>query len=49
MKEKKFVSELFLENGQFILVGLTGRTGSGCTTTAKEGANKQVILPKLTR
>lgn len=33
-EEKKFVSELFLENGQFILVGLTGRTGSGCTTTA---------------
>ena len=34
MKTQKFVSELFLENGQFILVGLTGRTGSGCTTAA---------------
>lgn len=34
MENKQFLSQLFLENSQFILVGLTGRTGSGCTTTA---------------
>lgn len=30
----KVISKLFLERSQFILIGLTGRTGSGCTTAA---------------
>ncbi|EOC1289936.1 deoxycytidylate deaminase, partial [Cronobacter muytjensii] len=47
MKEQKFVSELFLENGQFILVGLTGRTGSGCTTTANILEDKKPIFPDV--
>lgn len=28
------ISELFLERSKFVLIGLTGRTGSGCTTAA---------------
>lgn len=28
------ISELFLEKSKFIFIGLTGRTGSGCTTAA---------------
>ncbi|WP_203559634.1 hypothetical protein, partial [Klebsiella quasipneumoniae] len=49
MSEKKFISELFLENNQFILVGLTGRTGSGCTTTANILESKNVSFPDLIR
>ncbi|AKG72666.1 deoxycytidylate deaminase [Serratia fonticola] len=45
MKEQKFVSELFLENEQFILIGLTGRTGSGCTTAAKILEEKKPNFP----
>ncbi|SNY70992.1 anti-phage dCTP deaminase [Pantoea sp. GL120224-02] len=47
MAEQKFVSELFLENNQFILVGLTGRTGSGCTTTANILESKDISFPDL--
>lgn len=47
MAEQKFISELFLENNQFILVGLTGRTGSGCTTTANILESKKVTFPEL--
>lgn len=47
MAEQKFISELFLENNQFILVGLTGRTGSGCTTTANILENKNISFPEL--
>ncbi|CNI41972.1 MULTISPECIES: anti-phage dCTP deaminase [Yersinia] len=47
MAEQKFISELFLENNQFILVGLTGRTGSGCTTTANILESKSISFPEL--
>lgn len=47
MAEQKFISELFLENNQFILVGLTGRTGSGCTTTANILESKNIPFPEL--
>jgi deoxycytidylate deaminase len=30
----KAISKLFLERSKFVLIGLTGRTGSGCTTAA---------------
>ncbi|WP_412514096.1 anti-phage dCTP deaminase [Shewanella indica] len=45
MENKQFLSQLFLENSQFILVGLTGRTGSGCTTTANILENKKPSFP----
>ena len=47
MKTQKFVSELFLENGQFILVGLTGRTGSGCTTAANILESNETVFPDV--
>ncbi|EPJ3241960.1 anti-phage dCTP deaminase, partial [Proteus mirabilis] len=47
MAEQKFISELFLENNQFILVGLTGRTGSGCTTTANILESQNIPFPEL--
>ena len=47
MKTQKFVSELFLENGQFILVGLTGRTGSGCTTAASILESNETVFPDV--
>ncbi|MFQ1692436.1 anti-phage dCTP deaminase [Aeromonas veronii] len=46
MQSKKFISQLFLENSQFILVGLTGRTGSGCTTTANILECKEPNFPE---
>lgn len=47
MRDQKFISELFLENSQFILVGLTGRTGSGCTTTANILEEKKPNFPEV--
>lgn len=45
MKDEQFISQLFLENSQFILVGLTGRTGSGCTSTANILESKTPSFP----
>lgn len=47
MRDQKFISELFLENSQFILIGLTGRTGSGCTTTANILEEKKPNFPEV--
>lgn len=40
-KSNQMLSNIFHERGQFVIVGLTGRTGSGCTTAANilESAN----------
>lgn len=46
MHNKKFINQLFSENSQFILVGLTGRTGSGCTTTANILESKSPNFPE---
>ena len=35
MSEKDLISNLLSERSNFILLGLTGRTGSGCSTTAR--------------
>lgn len=34
MKNNETISKLFLARQEFVLIGLTGRTGSGCTTAA---------------
>ncbi|MBB1369581.1 anti-phage dCTP deaminase [Pseudoalteromonas sp. SR45-4] len=47
MKNEQFISQLFMENSQFILVGLTGRTGSGCTTAANILENKSPSFPSV--
>lgn len=39
------ISELFMENSKFVLIGLTGRTGSGCTTAAKILESEQADIP----
>ena len=35
MKNNEMISLLFQERTKFIVIGLTGRTGSGCTTAAQ--------------
>ena len=35
VKSQQAISSVFKETSDFILVGLTGRTGSGCSTTAE--------------
>ncbi|MBY4837762.1 anti-phage dCTP deaminase [Pantoea sp. DY-5] len=42
---EKMISELFMENSKFVLIGLTGRTGSGCTTAAKILESEQPDIP----
>ncbi|QPK62906.1 deoxycytidylate deaminase [Methylomonas sp. LL1] len=42
----KLISKLFLAREQFILIGLTGRTGSGCTTAANILENASPEFPE---
>lgn len=44
--EKSF-SDLFLERSSFILIGMTGRTGSGCTTTARILKSSSLDCPSI--
>lgn len=44
MNNNSLISSLLGERNNFILIGLTGRTGSGCTTTAKL-LNKPLEIP----
>ncbi|MDO6671574.1 anti-phage dCTP deaminase [Cobetia amphilecti] len=46
MNNKKLESTLLSERSQFILIGLTGRTGSGCTTTASLLSDNDLKFPK---
>lgn len=39
------LSKLFLERSSFIVIGLTGRTGSGCTTAARILESEEIELP----
>ena len=41
----KLISKLFLERSRFVLIGLTGRTGSGCTTAANILETKSPAFP----
>ena len=34
-KESTPIQEIYNESNDFVLIGLTGRTGSGCSTVAK--------------
>ncbi|MFC3114550.1 anti-phage dCTP deaminase [Cellvibrio fontiphilus] len=45
MLRDESLSKLFLERSKFILIGLTGRTGSGCTTAANFLENKTPSFP----
>ena len=43
--QAKALTEIFSERNKFILIGLTGRTGSGCTTAANLLGTKKIIFP----
>jgi len=45
MVRDQSLSKLFLERSKFILIGLTGRTGSGCTTAANFLESKSPFFP----
>ena len=40
------ISNLFMENSQFVLIGLTGRTGSGCTSAANILESQYADIPE---
>jgi deoxycytidylate deaminase len=42
----KATNMLFQETGKYIIIGLTGRTGSGCTTSAKILSNQELYIPE---
>lgn len=41
------ISSLFIKRSDFIIIGLTGRTGSGCTTAANILEKRQPSFPSL--
>ncbi|MCQ3828759.1 deoxycytidylate deaminase [Microbulbifer elongatus] len=45
-KNNKMISSLFHERKKFIVIGLTGRTGSGCTTAATILETEAPTFPK---
>ncbi|GAB0151401.1 anti-phage dCTP deaminase [Marinobacterium sp. BA1] len=46
-KNNSMISSLFHERGKFIVLGLTGRTGSGCTTAANILENEKADFPSV--
>ena len=47
MKNSNALAKLFLERSKFLLIGLTGRTGSGCTTAAAILREKKPVFPEI--
>lgn len=45
MKKSRTLSKLFHERNEFVLIGLTGRTGSGCTTCANILESSSPVFP----
>ncbi|MEZ2757490.1 hypothetical protein ACBQ54_07170 [Providencia vermicola] len=45
MENINLISNLLSERSNFILIGLTGRTGSGCTTTANLLKKEKLNFP----
>ncbi|WP_046023733.1 hypothetical protein, partial [Acinetobacter baumannii] len=45
MQENTLISDLLSERNNFIIIGLTGRTGSGCSTASKLLTEKQLTFP----
>lgn len=46
-KNNAMISSLFHERGKFIVLGLTGRTGSGCTTAASILESEEPDFPEV--
>ena len=51
MNNTNLIAKLFLEQSNFVLIGLTGRTGSGCTTAATilESENPDFPSPEFVK
>ncbi len=47
MSDVNAIKDLFLENNEFILLGLTGRTGSGCSSVANILSSEKANFPIL--
>lgn len=47
--ESKALKRVYAESSEFIVLGLTGRTGSGCTTAAKILSEKDIRLPEISK
>ena len=45
----KATSMIFQETGKYMVLGLTGRTGSGCTTVSEILAKKNLLPPKKSK
>ncbi|MGV2454069.1 anti-phage dCTP deaminase [Acinetobacter seifertii] len=45
MQENTLISDLLSERNNFIIIGLTGRTGSGCSTASKLLTEEQLTFP----
>ncbi|MGL5293971.1 MAG: hypothetical protein ACRC9V_09470, partial [Aeromonas sp.] len=46
-KNNAMISSLFHERSKFVVIGLTGRTGSGCTTAANILENETANFPQV--
>jgi len=44
--ESNALERVYAESSEFIILGLTGRTGSGCTTAARILSEKDIRLPE---
>ncbi|MEW8626790.1 MAG: hypothetical protein AB2551_13625 [Candidatus Thiodiazotropha sp.] len=47
--ESKALKRVYAESGEFIILGLTGRTGSGCSTAAQILGKKNIHIPKVSK
>ena len=44
MNKAEAIKSLYSQRDKFILIGLTGRTGSGCTTVANILSKENIVL-----
>jgi dCMP deaminase len=49
--ESDALEAVYAESSEFIILGLTGRTGSGCSTAARilEKEKKKILIPKVSK
>jgi len=45
----KATNMIFQETGKYIIIGLTGRTGSGCSTSAKILSEEELHIPEKSK
>ncbi|MEZ5586572.1 MAG: hypothetical protein R3E46_05825 [Sedimenticolaceae bacterium] len=47
--ESNALKRVYAESSEFIILGLTGRTGSGCSTAAQILSEKNIHIPKVSK